>query len=140
MSFTEEYGDLFDSSLEHLPLAHCVAADFGMGAGIAVVFVKNFGNKELLRSSGVRPGGFAKLEVRGRLVYYLVTKERSWDKPTYESLESSVSKMFQDLRDSNQTQLAIPKIGCGLDGLKWEKVRDILKKHQGNVNVTVRYL
>ena len=28
----------------------------------------------------------------------------------------------------NVTKLAMPKIGCGLDGLAWPKVKDIIKE------------
>lgn len=37
MQFTEVYGDLF-SAPEEYALAHCVAADMRMGAGIATTF------------------------------------------------------------------------------------------------------
>lgn len=38
---------------------------------------------------------------------------------------------------NNVTQLAIPRIGCGLDGLKWEKVRDQLHEVFGDVGVEI---
>ncbi|KAM7352760.1 terminal ADP-ribose protein glycohydrolase 1 [Cochliomyia hominivorax] len=118
---TEIEGDLFSAPKEY-SLAHCVAADLGMGAGIAVVFKKVFGQLDTLRAQDVTTGGVAVLKDNERYIYYLVTKDQSWDKPTYESLRSSLKAMRDHMRNNNVHKLAIPRIGCGIDGLEWDKV------------------
>jgi len=138
MSFKEEYGDLFELS-DNISLAHCVAADFGMGAGIAKIFLQKFGSKLELRTRNIQVGESTCLKRGDRFIYYLVTKKLSWGKPTYQTLESSLISMFQHLNENGVTTIGIPKIGCGLDGLDWQIVRDLIKKHQGTVNVIVRY-
>lgn len=85
-------GDLFSAPETH-SLAHCVAADFGMGAGIAVKFKQIYGRVDELRSQGIHTGGVAILKDNNRFIYYLVTKDQSWDKPTYDSLRSSLEGM-----------------------------------------------
>lgn len=58
-------------------------------------------------------------DLQGRYVYYLVTKPRFTDKPTYESLEHSLASLHHLMKESNVTELAIPRLGCGLDRLTW---------------------
>ncbi|XP_065355804.1 ADP-ribose glycohydrolase OARD1 [Calliphora vicina] len=118
---TEIEGDLFSAPKEY-SLAHCVAADLGMGAGIAVVFKQVYGQLDVLRSQDVQTGGVAVLKDNKRFIYYLVTKDQSWDKPTYDSLRSSLNAMREHMRSNNVHKLAIPRIGCGIDGLEWDKV------------------
>lgn len=91
----------------------------------------------------MKPGGVAILKDNGRYIYNLITKLSSWGKPTYELLHSSLSAMKQHMvrtlivhfkynsfrpqqAEHNVTKLALPRIGCGLDGLRWSKVRDML--------------
>ena len=47
MIYKEEVRDLF-SVPEDYYLAHCISADFGMGKGIAVEFVKRFDTRNQL--------------------------------------------------------------------------------------------
>ncbi|XP_023303271.2 ADP-ribose glycohydrolase OARD1 isoform X1 [Lucilia cuprina] len=118
---TEVEGDLFSAPKDY-SLAHCVAADLGMGAGIAVVFKKVYGQLDVLRAQDVKTGGVAVLKDNERYIYYLVTKDQSWDKPTYDSLRASLCAMREHMRSNNVHKLAIPRIGCGIDGLEWDKV------------------
>lgn len=89
---SEVDGDLFSAPKTH-SLAHCVAADFGMAAGIAVKFKQIYGQVDELLSQDVQTGGVAVLKDGDRYIYYLVTKPQSWDKPSYESLRSSLKAM-----------------------------------------------
>uniref|UniRef100_A0A1I8M681 Macro domain-containing protein n=1 Tax=Musca domestica TaxID=7370 RepID=A0A1I8M681_MUSDO len=118
---TEVDGDLFSAPESH-SLAHCVAADFGMGAGIAVKFKQIYGQVDELLSQGVQSGGGAGLQKNRGVIYYLVTKKQSWDKPTYDTLRSSLEAMREHMKSNNVENLAIPRIGCGIDGLEWNKV------------------
>ena len=45
-------------------------------------------------------------------------------------------------RDCGAKNLAIPRIGCGLDNLQWSKVREIIedKFKDIDINIEVRYL
>ncbi|XP_012158154.1 O-acetyl-ADP-ribose deacetylase 1 isoform X2 [Ceratitis capitata] len=124
---TEIEGDLFSAPETH-SLAHCVGADFAMGAGIAVKFKQIYGQVDNLRGQGVQSGGVAVLQDKDRYIYYLVTKPQSWGSPTYDSLRSSLVAMREHMRKSNVHKLAIPRIGCGIDGLEWDKVSSELHR------------
>ncbi|XP_005191814.2 ADP-ribose glycohydrolase OARD1 [Musca domestica] len=129
MSFCikELNGDLF-SVEEDYSMAHCVAADLRMGKGIAIKFRNIFGNISFLQQQNIKPGGVAVLPHNSRYIYNLVTKEKSWGKPTYQSLHSSLVSMRNYMVEHNVSNLAMPRIGCGLDGLVWHKVKDLIEE------------
>lgn len=85
-------GDLFSAN-EKYSMAHCVAADMRLGKGIAVKFRNKFGQIPKLKQQNVKPGGVAILQDKSRFIYYLVTKESSWGKPTYQTLHDSLQAM-----------------------------------------------
>ncbi|XP_030373366.1 ADP-ribose glycohydrolase OARD1 [Scaptodrosophila lebanonensis] len=124
-SLKEIEGDLFSAS-DAFSMCHCVAADMRMGKGIAVKFRNKFGQLAQLQKQNVQPGGVAILQHQQRYIYNLVTKQSSWGKPTYQLLHSSLSAMRQHMLAHRVTKLALPRIGCGLDGLAWPKVKDML--------------
>ena len=88
---------------------------------------------------GIKPGGVAILERNGRFIYYLITKVTYSDKPTYDSLRSSLESMKEHCLKHKVKHLAMPRIGCGLDLLKWEEVSVILIEtfHDTDVAITV---
>ncbi|XP_035783705.1 ADP-ribose glycohydrolase OARD1-like [Anopheles albimanus] len=121
----ETDGDLFGAPKDH-SLAHCVAADLKMGGGIAVKFKQVFGKVDDLKAQKVGVGGVAVLHDPPRYVYYLVTKNSSYQKPTYADLRKSLEAMRQHMAANGVGKLAIPRIGCGIDGLDWDKVKEML--------------
>ena len=92
--------------------------------------------------SGQSPGGVAILRRDNRDVYYLVTKEKYWHKPTYATLTSSLQAMKAHCVKQGTTEVAMPTIGCGLDGLSWPKVCEIIRDvfRETDVAVTVYVL
>lgn len=50
-----------------------------------------------LQKQNVQPGGVAILQHQERYIYYLITKQSSWGKPTYQLLHSSLSAMQQHM-------------------------------------------
>ncbi|EAT35644.1 AAEL000348-PA [Aedes aegypti] len=124
-------GDLFAAPKDH-SLAHCVAADLKMGGGIAVKFKQVFKQVDELKAQKVGVGGVAVLKDGERFVYYLVTKRGSMDKPTYADLTKSLEAMRKHMAENGAKKLAIPRIGCGIDGLEWSQVKEILNSTFGN--------
>ncbi|XP_064540616.1 ADP-ribose glycohydrolase OARD1 [Drosophila montana] len=131
-------GDLFSAPKTH-SLAHCVGADLAMGAGIAVKFKEVYGKVDQLEAQKARSGEMAVLKDDERYIYYLVTKSQSWALPTYESLQSSLEKMRDHMVKNDIHKLAIPRIGCGIDGLEWDKVSAVLTEvfQREDVEITV---
>lgn len=142
MKFIEEQRDLFEVntklSVEPYCLAHCISSEFGMFGGIVVEFNKRWDMKNvLLNKYGDQQSNF---KLHGAavfpeevihngvktVVYNLVTKLTVAHRPTYKSLEKSLILMREHMVTSGFKRLAIPTIGCGIDGLEWSLVKEFI--------------
>jgi O-acetyl-ADP-ribose deacetylase (regulator of RNase III) len=149
-------GDLFSAETA---LAHCVSACFHMNKGVARLFKHRFDGVTDLIAQKKRVGEAAVLACpppasanddakknktvgasSGRFLYYLVTKDKFWQKPTYQALRSALLDMRKHAQVHGVTAIAMPRIGCGLDKLEWSRVlqliRDVFSAESGIV-VTV---
>ncbi|XP_074029451.1 uncharacterized protein [Leptinotarsa decemlineata] len=119
----EEPRDLFKVPVDYA-LAHCVAKYLQMSKDIAVVFNKKFGQLQTLREQNPEVGGVLQLKKGQRNIFYLVTKKHSRDKPSYEDVWRSLTRLKETMLDQNLVELAIPKLASGLD---WRIVRSMLE-------------
>lgn len=130
MIIREEKRDLFTVPQGYY-LAHCISGDYALGAGIATQFVEVYNMRYKLHSQYPIPDGekFANVEKALLVdnVFNLVTKARCFHKPTYDSLYETLVDMKDQCEECDITKIAIPYIGCGLDRLEWDKVRDIIE-------------
>ena len=125
MTIAFENKDLFTMEQGYY-LAHCISADFALGAGIAKAFdsVYNMRFKLFRHYPDYEYHCGDALLIDN--VFNLVTKRKCWYKPTYESLRESLEMMREQLEFLDATKLAMPKIGCGLDKLSWRQVYGII--------------
>ena len=107
-------------------LCHCVSRDLKMGKGIAVEFKKRYGNVPELHRQNAAIGTAAVLQRDNAFVYYLITKERYFHKPTLAAVQQSCEWMRDHALEHNVKSICMPRIACGLDGLEWSTVRDML--------------
>lgn len=128
MSLSETTGDLFTQSSRTSALAHCVSQCFKMGKGIALLFRQKFGGVDELLKQKVSIGGIGVLQREGRVIYYLVTKQHFYDKPTYDTIQSSIRAMKKHAVENKVQEISLPRIGCGLDRHKWPIVSTYLMK------------
>jgi O-acetyl-ADP-ribose deacetylase (regulator of RNase III) len=136
--FQEKKGNLFEAESDRT-LFHCVSADCEMGAGIAKQFVEKYPN---LRSyvdeqwPEVGESVFYRSDEKWDVIN-LITKWKYYHKPTYKTLRQSLEHA-KKICDDNQ-RIAMPMIGCGLDGLDWQKVRQIITQvfHGTNVDIVM---
>ncbi|KAJ8949442.1 hypothetical protein NQ318_007543 [Aromia moschata] len=126
----EEPRDLFQAPADFC-LAHCVAADLRMSRGIALTFKKAFGQLEELRRQRPEVGRVLQItaaeQEKERSVFYLVTKQLSHHKPTYQTVWDTLVELRDVLLSQSISSLAIPKIASGLDGLDWRVIRSMLE-------------
>jgi len=127
MIYNEKRGDIFELDTNWV-LGHCISADYKMGKGIALEFNEHFNMKYQLIKDGRHkfPAvvGFDNLgKNKDQVVFNIVTKEKFRDKPTYSNFRKSIELLKEDLIDYNFKRIALPKIGTGLDGLKWATVK-----------------
>lgn len=130
MVIKEEIMDLFTVPQGYY-LAHCISGDYALGAGIAKQFVENYNMRFKLHKNFPIPDGEKFANVGQALlvdnVFNLVTKARVFHKPTYESLYDTLLDMRVRCENLDISRLAIPLLGCGLDRLNWEQVKDIIE-------------
>lgn len=134
-------GNIF-STPEDVSFAHCVSKDLKMGKGIAAQFKNIFGNIYVLEKQNRKVGEVAYLSLEDRFIFNLITKDRYFNKPTYESLRMSLTNLRLLCEHYNITKLAMPKIGCGLDRLHWPLVENIIKSIFANskIQISIYYL
>lgn len=137
MIYNEEQRDLFTVGDEYY-FAHCISADFALGAGIAVEFNRRFKCRDQLmnfyNSSVYDEPGY--VLPTGR-VFNLVTKQKYWQKPTYKTMRLALEDLKEALRIRKITKIAMPKIGCGLDRLEWETVKRMIQYIFADTDVEV---
>lgn len=139
MIFKEVKEDLFNIPNEYA-IVHCISNDFALGAGIAKTIDEKYGVKDLLKKyytnanmvtnidNWIGMALYCESELNGRVIYNLVTKDKYWQKPTYESLMYCLVDLAEDCKEENITKLVMPRIGCGLDRFNWEKVKKYIKR------------
>ena len=109
MTITIEKRDLFTVPQGYY-LAHCISADFALGAGIAKKFDEVYNMRfKLFREYDMYEydGGDALLIDN---VYNLVTKKKCYHKPTYEAVREALETMKDIMNFNSTTKLAIRKI------------------------------
>lgn len=130
MEFIEKTGDLFTAP-QGFYLAHCISGDYALGAGIAKQFDSVYNMRfKLHRDYPIETG--KKYDYVGETllvdnVFNLVTKARSFHKPTHDTLYDALVDMRDQCEALGVLRLAMPKIGCGLDKMDWEEVSDMIQ-------------
>lgn len=122
-------GDLFQCN-DHL--CHCISADLAMSKGIATEFRKRWGRPE----GTYHVGDIAVMKDGDRCIIHMITKNKYWEKPTLESIEACL----QRVAILGIQSISMPRIGCGLDRLRWEDVSRIITCTLDHMNVTVYML
>ncbi|KAH3745687.1 hypothetical protein Pelo_12929 [Pelomyxa schiedti] len=89
-----------------------------MGKGIVVKFTQRFGNmRPELQSMNLSVGDVGAIaRPPSRWVFNIVNKEKHWSKATYQDLQRGLQSLAAHCMDKGVTNLAMPAIGCGLDG------------------------
>lgn len=140
MILIEQKGNLFDAPEDYY-FAHCISSDYKLGAGIAKQFVDIFNIKSKLFEQYPKTGkvGIALLVDR---VFNLVTKPNYYDKPTYTTLTQALVDMKGQCLNLKINKIAMPKIGCGLDRLQWDLVKNLLNElfQDTDIEIVVYYI
>lgn len=139
--------DLFTLPKEYM-LAHCISADYVLGAGIARQFRTRYRMNMWLRMTGTtfKWGGVGrcviinltddfKMTTAAKGIFRvanLVTKEAFWHKPTHKAIRESLISLRNQLMSKpdykNVHRIGMPRIACGLDSKKWTDIRQIIEE------------
>lgn len=139
MTIKEEKRNLFTMPKDYV-LAHCISADFALGAGIAKEFDKRLKARQKLFQ--VFPNSWTyrwdktKEKYRGGSIilfgdyifFNLITKRNYWDKPTLTTIKNALTWMREQCDNHNIKKLAMPRLGCGLDKQNWSDVKALIEE------------
>ena len=136
-SIEKRRGNLFNSE-PTASLAHCISRDASMHRGIARQFSEKLGNIPYIKAQASAGKNTAVIRLQNRsFIYYLITKEKYFQKPTLNSLERSLEEMRSHTENHGVSHICIPEIGAGLDKLSWKDVentiREVFRKELGLV-------
>lgn len=140
MIFNEVQKDLFTVPQGYY-LAHCISGDYALGAGIAKAFDQVYNMRFKLHRDYAIPNGEKYANVGRALlvdnVFNLVTKQRCFHKPTYDTLYETLVDMKEQCENFDIEKIAMPLIGCGLDRLDWEQVKDVIEDVFGETDIEI---
>lgn len=126
-------GDLFNYPGLDAICHGCNTQGF-MGAGIAKEFAKRY--PEMYRAykflckkqeNGLQLGDcFAFKNKDGKFVFNLMTQINVGANARYMAIKKSVGEMINFARENKIKTIGVPAIGCGIGGLEWKNVKNIL--------------
>ena len=134
MIYREIKGDLFKAPTDFY-LAHCISADYKLGAGIAVQFDKRYNMRSKLNRIGYV--GYPQVLLIDD-VFNLITKEKYYHKPAHLTMCVVLMDMCRICKEKEINKIAMPKIGCGLDRLQWGKVSQMIKDVFKDMDIEIR--
>lgn len=139
----EHTGNLFDSTAKHL--GHGVNCRGKMGAGIAKQFRLRFPSmywdyKNACERGLLQPGeDWAYYSELDKVwIHNIASQRETGPDAKYSWLFLGLSQAVRYVEMVNDDRLAIPEIGCGIGGLIWSDVKDvILEVEQNNPKVQI---
>lgn len=136
MPIVFESGDLFENRHGAAAFAHGCNCQGSMGAGIAKAFREKYPSmfeayrarcKASPREFNLGDCWLWKADDRP-WVFNLGTQEGYWrSRATYEAVEASLRALRSQADAEGVGRIAMPRIGAGLGGLSWKKVRAIIE-------------
>lgn len=144
MRLREIKGSLFTAELDpdvKTRYVQCISGDLAMGAGIALEFNKRFDTKNRICQHTTPPVQIGAC-IEANPVICMVTKKHYYKKPTYDTMRLALHVLRARVMKAQIQRLMMPRIGCGLDKLNWDTVReDIEDIFEGIlVDIDVYYL
>jgi O-acetyl-ADP-ribose deacetylase (regulator of RNase III) len=112
-----------------------------MGRGIALQFKKAWPDNfkfyaDACRRGEVQPGKLLVFETGRQMPRYIINfpTKRHWrGKARMEDIEAGLDALAAEIRCRKIRSLALPPLGCGLGGLKWEEVRSRIEQILGGL-------
>jgi O-acetyl-ADP-ribose deacetylase (regulator of RNase III) len=137
---TEHTGSLFDSTAD--AYVHGVNTEGLMGAGIAVLFKKAYPEmysvyKALCKLGRLQPGETWVWEAHDRTIYNIASQDKPGANARLEWFERGLTQTLKHAQENNVVVIAMPRIGCGIGGLDWEDVRDIIEHYAERTPVDI---
>ncbi len=134
-------GNLLEANVE--ALVNTVNTVGVMGKGIALQFRERFPVNYKIYVSAckkgeVKPGKMLivkELTMEGeRIIINFPTKTEWFMKSKYEYIEEGLKDLVKIIEEYNIKSIAIPPLGCGNGGLKWNNIKSLMEKYLSQLN------
>lgn len=140
MKMIQKNVDLFKTN--YPVYVHCISLDCAMGKGIAKQFSTRFPSMKShllhrIKLENINYPTALEYITPNEIVINMITKERYYNKPTYTSFKLALEEVVNIVNKYNIKQIAMPKIGCGLDRLSWSRVQDMIKEAFKDTDVEI---
>jgi O-acetyl-ADP-ribose deacetylase (regulator of RNase III) len=109
----------------HMPVCHCISACRSQSKGVAKTICSMCPENWQVYFAPV--GSISVTKAKDFCVINLITKAKKNDKPTYYHLEKCLQALRREIVTREIKQLAIPRLGSGLDGMDWSIVFGMIK-------------
>jgi O-acetyl-ADP-ribose deacetylase (regulator of RNase III) len=140
-------GNLLDADTQ--ALVNTVNTVGVMGKGIALQFKEAFPMNYKIYAAACKKHEFKIGDLlvvkeltleKEKIIINFPTKTEWYMKSKYEYIEEGLQELVKVIEDYKIESIAIPPLGCGNGGLKWEKVKQMIEKylsHLHHVNVQI---
>ncbi|WP_020600326.1 type II toxin-antitoxin system antitoxin DNA ADP-ribosyl glycohydrolase DarG [Spirosoma panaciterrae] len=137
-------GDLLSSDAQ--ALVNTVNTVGVMGKGIALQFKERFPlnfkrYKDACKTGELQPGKLLvvrETSINGEKIIINFPTKTDWkQRSSYAYIEAGLQELVRVIEQETIQSIAIPPLGCGNGGLKWEKVRPMMEQYLGNLPVEV---
>jgi O-acetyl-ADP-ribose deacetylase (regulator of RNase III) len=114
-----------------------------MGKGIALQFKESYPENFRLYAAAckrkeLKPGKLLVVKEQSlsgeKIIINFPTKTEWFQKSKYEYIEEGLKDLVNVIRQYKIESIAIPPLGCGNGGLKWEKVKSLIEQYLGAIN------
>lgn len=138
IKFTQ--GDIFQSKAQTVTATvNCVGI---MGKGLAKEFRQRFPDMykeyaKICRKGELKKGSFYLYKNLHVQILCFPTKD-NWKGPSkYEFIEEGLKTLKRDYKKLGIDSLAIPPLGCGIGGLEWSKVKELIIKYLSDLPIDI---
>jgi O-acetyl-ADP-ribose deacetylase (regulator of RNase III) len=117
-----------------------------MGKGIALLFKEAFPENYRKYAQACARGELApgKLLINhehtldgDRIIVNFPTKTEWYQKSRYDYIESGLRELARVIEVEGIRSIALPPLGCGNGGLKWDRVKELIEQYLGNSSAEV---
>ncbi|WP_338874930.1 macro domain-containing protein [Spirosoma sp. SC4-14] len=137
-------GDLLSSDAQ--ALVNTVNTVGVMGKGIALQFKERFPlnfkrYKDACKTGELQPGKLLvvrETSINGEKIIINFPTKTDWkQRSSYAYIEAGLQELVRVIEQETIQRIAIPPLGCGNGGLKWEKVRPMMEQYLGSLPIEV---
>ena len=121
-----------------MPIAHTISSDAEMRKAFAKTISKRIPLlKDYCKSRNCDIGDIITFTADNNLIYSLITKANHYEKPTINTIKTTILAMREHALGLNLRCIAMPNIACGLDEMDWREISSLIEQTFKNSGITI---